>query len=228
MSPESMVDARSIDARSDIYSLGVIGYHLLTGRYPHEANSLGRLVIMRQEEDPVPPRTYNSEISPAVEQVLLGALEREPDRRYQSIESFRMDLCDVAFQERLSTVTWSRSITPPPTQREIGAALLPAADTADTVVDMQPPEHAPPAPPSPLAPSVTLRQVARQPALDNAPEAPATPRPTRTTRGGYQPLGFPAVKPPPARRRSASAVAIIGAAATLLLAAMLIGSYSLF
>jgi eukaryotic-like serine/threonine-protein kinase len=104
MSPEQMVDSNRADARSDIYSLGVIGYQLLTGKYPHQADSIGRLIIMRQEQDPIPPRQLNPEISPALDQVIMTALEREPDCRYQTMDRFRGDLCDAVFSDEEETI----------------------------------------------------------------------------------------------------------------------------
>jgi len=225
MAPEQMVDANLADARSDIYSLGVIAYQLLTGRYPHQADSIGRLIIMRQEEEPISPRTLNPEISPDLERVIMKALEKEPDCRYQTMDRFRTALCDAVLEEESDTLVHRLMVTRAPRRVEEPIQLMPVdvrglmpVDTgaAPTLVDPSPPK-------------MTARHALELPPdlLEIALEAAS--RPPRTTRGGYSPLGRPVIPAQPGRRRQPdSTVAIIGAAATLLLAAMLIGSYSLF
>ena len=137
MSPEQMVAANLADARSDIYSLGVIGYQLLTGHYPHQADSIGRLIIMRQEEDPVPLRALNPYLSPELERVIMTALEREPDCRYQTMDRFRSDLCDAVFFEDEETIVKLR----PPAMIE--------HQVFELTPDLRKKPADPPSPPSP-------------------------------------------------------------------------------
>ena len=67
---------------SDVYSLGVVTYQLLTARLPYEGNSLAELAIRRENERPLPPTSYEKNIPEGLSQAVLRALENEPEDRY--------------------------------------------------------------------------------------------------------------------------------------------------
>ena len=67
---------------SDVYSLGVVTYQLLTARLPYEGNSLAELAIRRENERPLPPTSYEPGIPEALSKAVLRALENEPEDRY--------------------------------------------------------------------------------------------------------------------------------------------------
>jgi serine/threonine protein kinase len=67
---------------SDVYSLGVVVYQLLTARLPYEGNSLAELAIRRENERPLPPTSYVKDIPEALSQAVLRCLENEPEARY--------------------------------------------------------------------------------------------------------------------------------------------------
>jgi serine/threonine-protein kinase len=67
---------------SDVYSLGVVVYQLLTARLPYEGNSLAELAIRRENERPLPPTSYQPDIPEALSQAVLRCLENEPEARY--------------------------------------------------------------------------------------------------------------------------------------------------
>jgi serine/threonine-protein kinase len=67
---------------SDVYSLGVVTYQLLTARLPYEGNSLAELAIRRENERPLPPTSYDKNISDPLSKAVLRALENEPEDRY--------------------------------------------------------------------------------------------------------------------------------------------------
>ncbi len=67
---------------SDVYSLGVVIYQLLTARLPYEGNSLAELAIRRENERPLPPTSYEPSIPEALSVSVLRALENEPEHRY--------------------------------------------------------------------------------------------------------------------------------------------------
>jgi predicted Ser/Thr protein kinase len=84
MSPEQL-KGRELNARSDIYSLGVVLYELFTGRRAFEAATLPELLRLRQGDAPPPaPTSLVKDLDPAVERVILRCLEREPERRPES------------------------------------------------------------------------------------------------------------------------------------------------
>jgi len=90
MSPEAIQDSTRSDPRSDIYSVGALGYFLLTGHYVFEAESDLALYAKHLTEPPVPPsqRAQNS-VSPELEKIILRCLEKNPDLRPQSARELR-------------------------------------------------------------------------------------------------------------------------------------------
>ena len=89
MSPEQCVDAKNVDARTDIYSLAVILYAMLTRRMPFEARTFGQLVMMHQTREATPPSTYRPEIPEALERVILRGLEVDPLLRQGSMAELK-------------------------------------------------------------------------------------------------------------------------------------------
>jgi serine/threonine protein kinase len=89
--PEYMAPEQSNgvnDIRSDIYSLGVISYQMLTGRVPFMAESPVAVSLKHIQVQPTPPRILNSQIPQDVEDVILKALAKDPNERFQEAQSF--------------------------------------------------------------------------------------------------------------------------------------------
>jgi eukaryotic-like serine/threonine-protein kinase len=77
---------------TDVYALGVVLYQFLTGRLPYEGSSLAELAVRQQNEKPLPPSTYNSEVPEPLSAAVLRALEGDTNRRYASADEFATGL----------------------------------------------------------------------------------------------------------------------------------------
>jgi eukaryotic-like serine/threonine-protein kinase len=91
ISPEQVQGKRS-DARSDLYSLGVMLYEMVTGRKPFHGANAFEVMNDRLLENPVPPREIDPAISPHLQEVIYRAMEREPQYRYPNAHDFAFDL----------------------------------------------------------------------------------------------------------------------------------------
>ncbi|HTN82664.1 MAG TPA: serine/threonine-protein kinase, partial [Sorangium sp.] len=85
MSPEHIRSTRMVDARSDIWALGMTLYQLLTGRLPFETESVSALFVSIVTDPPVPPRAHRPEIPVELEFIILMCLEKDPARRPQTV-----------------------------------------------------------------------------------------------------------------------------------------------
>ena len=94
MSPEQMRSAKSVDARSDIWSLGVIAYELFSGNVPFEGDSATELTANVLERE-VPPLD-RSDLPDELEEIVLKCLHKEPDERYQTVADLASDLAAFA------------------------------------------------------------------------------------------------------------------------------------
>ena len=94
MSPEQCAGRGKIDARSDIYSLGIVAYEMLTQRLPFIGEGFGDIVVAHITEAPKPPSQVYPGIPAGVEAIVMRAIEKDPDHRFQSMEEFGMALAD--------------------------------------------------------------------------------------------------------------------------------------
>jgi TolB-like protein len=91
MSPEQL-RGEPFDERADIYAAGVVMFELLTGRRPFDAPSVAGLLDGILKSPPSPPSSLQPGISPALDAIVLRALEKDPEMRYQSARDFGADL----------------------------------------------------------------------------------------------------------------------------------------
>jgi serine/threonine-protein kinase len=94
MAPEQ-IRGDGVDPRTDIYALGVVLYHLLTGQYPFRAETMTD--IERQHLESPPPRpSHAARVPPALDGVVLRAMDKNPDRRFPTVKAFCQALEEAA------------------------------------------------------------------------------------------------------------------------------------
>ncbi|MCC3766416.1 protein kinase, partial [Streptomyces sp. UNOC14_S4] len=94
LSPEQAL-GRGVDARSDLYSVGIMLFELLTGRLPFDADSPLAIAYAHVQEEPVAPSTINRSIPPAVDALVARALKKNPNERFPNAESMRDECARV-------------------------------------------------------------------------------------------------------------------------------------
>jgi eukaryotic-like serine/threonine-protein kinase len=128
VAPEQ-VEGKPVDARTDIYSLGIVLYEMLCGRPPFEAEGEAATALARLQRDPLRPRQVRPGVPKALEEVVCRAMARDPDERYETAADLRAALLAA------------------------GAAPSPEADLTGTHVVMAPVAPVPPAPGAPPSPA---------------------------------------------------------------------------
>jgi serine/threonine protein kinase/tetratricopeptide (TPR) repeat protein len=94
MSPEQ-VEGKEVDQRSDIYSLGVILYEMITGKVPFKGDTPFTIGMKHKGEMPKNPKEFNTQISDDLNRLILRCLEKEKDKRYQSAGELRSELENI-------------------------------------------------------------------------------------------------------------------------------------
>lgn len=94
LSPEQAL-GRGVDARSDLYSVGIMLFQLVTGRIPFDADSPLAIAYAHVQEEPVAPSTINRSLPPAVDALVARALKKNPNERFPSAAAMRDEIARV-------------------------------------------------------------------------------------------------------------------------------------
>ncbi|CAB4875629.1 unannotated protein [freshwater metagenome] len=130
LSPEQ-AQGFAVSPQSDLYSIGIVLYEMLTGRVPFEGESAVSIALKQVAEPPVPPSVHNPAVPPALEAVVLRALAKEPTARFEDADAF-IDALEAARD----------GIAPPPAPMSTVVGLAPAT----SAYPAQPAYAAPPPP----------------------------------------------------------------------------------
>ena len=129
MSPEQAAGERAIDGRSDLYSLGVVGYQMLTGEPPFTANSTPAILVKHISEQPTPLEQRRSDVPPDLSRVIMTLLEKEPANRFPSASAVVVALDTGKMPPRPLTATTPAA--PPATRPQTGAQTWQSATGLD-------------------------------------------------------------------------------------------------
>ncbi len=88
MSPEQMVDSKNVDARCDIWAMGIILYELVTGTMPFHAETMPEIVAKVLSTQPLPPSQVRAGVTPAFDAVVARCIEKNRNNRFQSAQEF--------------------------------------------------------------------------------------------------------------------------------------------
>ncbi|MER7620504.1 protein kinase [Streptomyces sp. NPDC126503] len=94
LSPEQAL-GRAVDARSDLYSVGIMLFQLLTGRLPFDADSPLAIAYAHVQEEPVAPSSVNRSVTPAMDALVARALRKNPNERFPSADAMRQECLRV-------------------------------------------------------------------------------------------------------------------------------------
>ena len=195
MSPEQ-INGEQPDPRSDLYSLGVTLYEMVTGRRPFVGDSDYSIMAAHLQNKPVAPMEIIAGVPLDLNDIILMAIAKDPEKRFQKAEAFRAALGNFAgsMGVMLGALPEAAKVTPPAPPPRASAPPLPPTATG---ISVPPPPRAPtfvPAPPLPPtvvplpAPPVFQAQPGPAPVLQAQPGPPPQSR-SGSRRGLYMALG---------------------------------------
>ncbi|MGW0958208.1 protein kinase domain-containing protein [Streptomyces gelaticus] len=182
LSPEQAL-GRGVDARSDLYSVGIMLFQLLTGRIPFDADSPLAIAYAHVQEEPVAPSTINRSITPAMDALVARALKKNPNERFPSAAAMQDEIARVlaASGTAGAPVIVAGGGAPANNGSGVGATVFPPVDQSGaTPQSVQTPYQ-----PGPY---------------QSGPYGPATPAPTPAPSYGYPQSAQPYQSRPPVQQ----------------------------
>ena len=171
MSPEQ-VKGEPTDARSDLYSVGVSLYEMVTGQRPFQSTSDYSVMAAHVKEAPKPPVEIQPGLPAALNEIILMAIAKDPAQRFQTADAFRNALSSVHIA---------------PSASQAAVPSTPEAATVDTIVS--PPLSQPAPPVTPQVPIPAQGQSAKAAVVPATPSIPIPPAQPGSHRGLYMTLG---------------------------------------
>ncbi|MFJ3667880.1 protein kinase [Streptomyces sp. NPDC090106] len=183
LSPEQAL-GRGVDARSDLYSVGIMLFQLVTGRLPFDADSPLAIAYAHVQEEPVAPSSVNRSLPPAVDALVARALKKNPNERFPSADAMRTECLRVAasFQAAAPSIVPG---APTASGAGVGSAVFPPVDQSTL---------------APTGPVHSPYQPTPHPYGTPAPAQTPPPSYGYPQQGAYQtpaPHGYAASTPPP-------------------------------
>jgi serine/threonine-protein kinase len=132
MSPEQVI-GKAIDARSDIFSLGVVLYEALTGIAPFDGDNVNAIMYATVNTTPPPPSSHNRSLPPMLDLICAKAMAKLLEDRYQTIKEFGDDLREVRRQiDSTRPAAALKATTAPPSAPRPSAPIIPPERMVDT------------------------------------------------------------------------------------------------
>ncbi|MGI5444360.1 protein kinase domain-containing protein [Streptomyces sp. CA-243310] len=182
LSPEQAL-GRGVDARSDLYSVGIMLFQLLTGRIPFDADSPLAIAYAHVQEEPVAPSSINRSVTPAMDALVARALKKNPNERFPTAAAMRDEIDRVMAAGRTGAPVIVPGAASGGNGAGVSSAVFPPVDSGfqappQSVQQPYQPPHTPA--PSPYAPQAPAQAgYAYPPQQQHAPHqyAPQTPPP---------------------------------------------------
>ncbi|GGX93667.1 protein kinase domain-containing protein [Streptomyces anandii] len=175
LSPEQAL-GRGVDARSDLYSVGIMLFQLVTGRLPFDADSPLAIAYAHVQEEPVAPSSVNRSLPPAVDALVARALKKNPNERFPSAVAMRDECLRVAASFQAAPP----SIVPgahTPSGAGVGSAVFPPVDATPAPSGQVQTPYQPAPAPNPYGPRTPVGPSAPSPAY-GYPQQPGYQTPT--------------------------------------------------
>ncbi|MFE2165823.1 protein kinase [Streptomyces sp. NPDC059447] len=173
LSPEQAL-GRAVDARSDLYSVGIMLFQLLTGRIPFDADSPLAIAYAHVQEEPVAPSSINRSVTPAMDALVARSLKKNPNERFPSAAAMADEIARVLSAGQTGAPVIVQGVGPTNSGAGVGSAVFPPLDSGFQ------------------APPQSVQQPYQAPQT-SSPYGPPTPAPQPQAQGGY---AYPHTPPP--------------------------------